>query len=155
MLEFADTTYSRTLCPHFLVIHMQTVQFHFNSLSNLFQNTAPPSTLTTFVIMYIHSKQTSSTFLLGMWKNDSNNFSLTCVWRSGKQSLIFLSTSALSCEQMEPPVHESFDVPSLLCSHNDVSLSLTFAILNGMLWYCSDRARTCCRRGRNQTLHAI
>lgn len=85
---------------------------------------------------YIYSKQTSSTFLLGIWKNDNNSFSLTCVWRSGKQSLIFLNTSALSWEQIEPLVHESLEVPSLLCSHNDVSLSLTFAILNrGTLFF--------------------
>lgn len=72
---------------------------------------------------------TSSTFRLGMWKNESSNLSLTCVCRSGKQSLMFRSTSALSCEQIELPVQLSFDVPSLLWSHNDVSLSLTFAIL--------------------------
>lgn len=72
---------------------------------------------------------TSSTFRLGMWKNDNSSLSLTCVCRSGKQSLMFRSTSALSCEQIELPVQLSFDVPSLLCSHNDVSLSLTFAIL--------------------------
>jgi len=72
---------------------------------------------------------TSSTLRLGMWKNDRSSLSLTCVCRSGKQSLMFRSTSALSCEQIELPVQLSFDVPSLLCSHNDVSLSLTFAIL--------------------------
>ena len=26
-----------------------------------------------------------------------------------------------SCETIEPPVQESFDVPSLLCSHSEVS----------------------------------
>lgn len=95
-----------------------------------YQNSIIFSQIQMFLCMCIYSKQTSSTFLLGMWKNDSNSFSLTCVWSSGKQSLIFLNTSALSWEQIEPPVHESFEVPSLLCSHNDVSLSLTFAILN-------------------------
>lgn len=72
---------------------------------------------------------TSSTRRRGMWKKLSSNFSLTCVCRSGKQSLIFLNTSLLSCEHIEPLIHESFEVPSLLCSHNEVSLSRTFAIL--------------------------
>ena len=31
------------------------------------------------------------------------------------------SISFDSCETIEPPVHESFDVPSLLCSHSEVS----------------------------------
>ena len=83
----------------------------------------------------LNIKQTSSTFLLGMWKNDNNNFNLTCVCKSGKQSLMFRKTSALSWEQIEPPVQESLDVPSLLCSHNDVSLSLTFAILNRVVYF--------------------
>lgn len=78
---------------------------------------------------------TSSTLRLGMWKNDRSNLSLTCVCRSGKQPLMFRSTSALSCEQIELPVQLSFDVPSLLCSHNDVSLSLTFAILELSLYF--------------------
>ena len=64
-----------------------------------------------------------------MWKKLSKSLSLTWVWRSGKQSLIFLSTSAFNCEQIEPPVQESFEIPSLLCNHKDVSLSRTFAIL--------------------------
>lgn len=74
-------------------------------------------------------KVTSSTFLRGIWKKLSNNFNFTCVCRSGKQSLIFFKTSAFNCVQIEPLVHESFDVPSLLWSHKDVSLSRTFAIL--------------------------
>ena len=31
------------------------------------------------------------------------------------------SISFDSCETIEPPVQESFDVPSLLCSHSEVS----------------------------------
>jgi len=57
---------------------------------------------------------------------------LTWVCRSGKHSLMLRSTSLFSCEQIEPFIHESFEVPSLLCSHSDVSLSLTFAILNAL-----------------------
>lgn len=68
-------------------------------------------------------------FLRGMWKKLSSNLSLTWVCRSGKQSRMFRSTSAFSCEQIEPPVQESFEVPNLLWSHSDVSLSRTFAIL--------------------------
>lgn len=81
-------------------------------------------------------KVTSSTFLRGIWKKLSNNFSLTWVCSSGKQSLIFLNTSVFSWVHIEPPVHESFDVPSLLWSHKDVSLSRTFAILE--LKNCTD-----------------
>lgn len=74
-------------------------------------------------------KVTSSTFLRGIWKKLNNNLSFTCVCKSGKQSLIFFKTSAFNWVQIEPVVHESFDVPSLLWSHKDVSLSRTFAIL--------------------------
>lgn len=70
---------------------------------------------------------TSSTRRRGIWKKLSNNFNFTCVCKSAKQSLIFLKTSLFNCEQIEPLVH-SLDVPSLLCSHKDVSLSRFAAI---------------------------
>ena len=35
----------------------------------------------------------------------------------------------LSWEQIDPPDQVSADVPSLLCSHNDISLSLAAAIV--------------------------
>lgn len=70
---------------------------------------------------------TSSTRRRGIWKKLSNNFNFTCVCKSAKQSLIFLKTSLFSWEQIEPLVH-SLDVPSLLCSHKDVSLSRFAAI---------------------------
>lgn len=68
-------------------------------------------------------------FLCGIWKNDNNSFSFTCVCKSGKHSLILRSTSELSCEHIEPPVQESLEVPNLLWSHKEVSLSRTLAIL--------------------------
>lgn len=54
---------------------------------------------------------------------------------------MFLSTSAFSWEHIEPPVQESFEVPSLLWSHNDVSLSRTFAIIKTV--FISISARWC------------
>lgn len=57
---------------------------------------------------------TSSTILRGMWKKLSSSFSFTCVCRSEKHSLMFRRTSLFSCDMIEPLIHESFDVPSLL-----------------------------------------
>lgn len=71
---------------------------------------------------------TSSTRRRGICRKLRSSFNLTCVCRSGKQSLMLRKTSLFSCEHIEPFIHESFDVPSLLCSQSDVSLSLTFAI---------------------------
>lgn len=75
---------------------------------------------------------TSSTLRLGIWKNDSNNLSLTWVCSSIKHSLIFLRTSMFSWEHIEPSDHVSEEVPSLLCSHNAMSPSLAAAI--ALLW---------------------
>lgn len=84
------------------------------------------------VLFFMHDTNdiffTSSTRRRGICRKLSSSLSLTCVWRSGKQSLMFRKTSLFSCEHIEPFIHESFDVPSLLCSQSDVSLSLTFAI---------------------------
>lgn len=66
---------------------------------------------------------TSSTRRRGIWNKLNNNFNLTCVWRSGKHSFMLRNTSLFNWEHIEPLIHESFDVPSLLCSHSDVSLS--------------------------------
>lgn len=71
---------------------------------------------------------TSSILRRGIWKKDNKSFSLTWVWRSGKQSLMFLRTSEFNCEHIDPLVQESLDVPSLLCSQREISLSLTVAI---------------------------
>lgn len=77
--------------------------------------------------------RTSSTNRRGIWKKLSNNFSFTWVCKSGKHSFMLRSTSLLSCEHIDPLIHESFEVPSLLCSHNEVSLSRTFAIFSLIL----------------------
>lgn len=71
---------------------------------------------------------TSSTSRLGMWNKLSNNFNFTWVCKSAKHSLILRNTSLFNWVQIEPLIHESFEVPSLLCSHSEVSLSRTFAI---------------------------
>lgn len=72
---------------------------------------------------------TSAMFLRGIWKNDNNNLSFTWVCRSGKQSFILRNTSDVSCVHIEPLIHVSLVVPNLLCNHNDMSLSLTLAII--------------------------
>lgn len=105
-----------------------------------------------FPLCITPTRFTSSTRRRGMCRKLSNNFNLTCVCKSGKHSLMLRKTSLFNCEHIEPFIHESFDVPSLLCSHSDVSLSLTFAIFtfarkhtahikfstsDGRLFYCS------------------
>lgn len=88
------------------------------------------------LFMFLHKyKHTSSKFRRGMWKKLNKSFNFTWVCRSGKQSFMFLNTSALSCEHIEPPVQESLEIPSLLWSHKEVSLSRTFAILQ--YWHLS------------------
>ena len=54
---------------------------------------------------------------------------MTCVWSSIKHSWMFFSTSIFNWEHIEPPAQESVLVPSLLWSHNEISLSRTVAIL--------------------------
>lgn len=94
---------------------------------------------------------TSSTRRRGICRKLSNNFSLTCVCKSGKHSLMLRKTSLFNCEHIEPFIHESFDVPSLLCSHSDVSLSLTFAIFT-YTWIHTRRTYNLARLTLNHTI---
>lgn len=55
----------------------------------------------------------SSRFRRPMWKKERRSLSLTWGWRSWKQFLIFFRMSGLSWETMEPPVHESLEVPGV------------------------------------------
>ena len=70
-----------------------------------------------------------SRFLRPMWRKERRSFSFTCGCRSWretlslaaffncavdftwKQFLIFFKISGFNCETMDPPVHESFEVP--------------------------------------------
>lgn len=75
--------------------------------------------------VFLYETLTSSTHLRGMWKKLNSNFNFTCVCKSEKQSLIFLSTSLFNWEHIDELNQESDEaVPNLLCSHKDVSRSL-------------------------------
>ena len=61
--------------------------------------------------IFSNSRRHCSKFRLGMWKNDKSSFNFTWGWRSWKQCWIFTRISVFNCDTIEPPVHESLDVP--------------------------------------------
>ena len=62
--------------------------------------------------MFSNSRRHCSKFRRGMWKKLSKSFSLTWGWRSWKQCWMFTRRSGFSWATIDPPVHESFDVPT-------------------------------------------